>query len=148
MKALNDAATATRDSANGLLWAPVDMADKKLVEGLVKTGGDQLNALFTLRPEYEMVIDHGKPIGYGFQGSSPKNIPNPNAPGKEMRVFDDAVPAKLDMPKTRSTFKVKGPTSLIAKTYTPATWAVIQHFPANDPVGMRIKGAVSSVKPP
>jgi hypothetical protein len=45
------------------------------------------------------------------------------------------------MPKTRTTFKVKGSTSLIAKAYTPSSWAVIQHFPADDPVGMRIKGA-------
>jgi hypothetical protein len=142
MKALTDAADSTRASVNGDKWAPIDVADKKQVESLVKAGGDQLNALFTLRPEYEMVIDHGKPIGYGFQGSSPQNIPKPGAPGKEMRVFDDAVPVKLDMPKTRSTFKVKGPTSLIAKTYTPTAWAVIQHFPADDPVGMRIKGAV------
>jgi hypothetical protein len=142
MKDLTDGADATRASTNAHRWAPVDMADKKLVEGLVKAGGDQLNLLFTLRPEYEMVIDHGKPIGYGFQGSSPQNIPKPGAPGKEMRVFDDATPVKLDMPKTRTTFKVKGPTSLIAKTYTPNTWAVIQHFPADDPVGMRIKGAV------
>lgn len=137
--ALTNAAADTRKSTNGHLYAPVDSCDKKLMEAKVIAGGVALDDMFTLRPEYEVVIDHGRPIGYGFQGVSGQDLVS--GAGKKMRVFDDAAPAKLDMPKTRTTFKVTGNLMLRPKTYTPSAWAVIQHFPADDPVGMRIKGA-------
>jgi hypothetical protein len=139
-KALNDAVTESRKSnpdttkTGGAELAPVDT--NKDFDKLMKS--DDTSQLFQLRPEYEVVIEHGRGIGYGFKGVQPATKQHN---GKDIRVFSDAAPQQLDMTKTRTTFSVQGDKDLLKRAYDPTKWAVIQHFPADETPGMRIKGA-------
>jgi hypothetical protein len=94
-----------------------------------------------VRASYELVLDHKRPVGSGFQGDGPAitvTDPNHKDPTKPAKTGEGNAKTKAMKPptKTRTTFDVTGGAQPIDTVPAAKGWKAAQHFPTEAPTGI------------
>ncbi len=129
-KPLADAKKALQDSGDSLPSSNANMFSVK-----VSAGAAKLENKVLLYQSYEVVVDHGKPIGSGHRGQDPKQIADPRDGDKSIDVFGSTTPVVGGISKTRTTFDL-GAKAPLLQGHNPGAWNAAQHFPADEDVGI------------